>query len=91
MEFRQPLRYFNRIRCIGKTLKLQKNGKSPEENYIHSELYKGAPEVFKLRLLQFLNNIHKKYIPYEWRNASAISVFKKVIEEILKITEKLVF
>jgi hypothetical protein len=45
--------------------------------------------VFKPRLLQFLNNIYKKCIPNEWRNASVIPVFKKVGEETLKIPEKL--
>jgi len=37
-----------------------KNGKSPGEENINSELYKYIPEEFKLRLLKFLNNIHKK-------------------------------
>jgi hypothetical protein len=39
-----------------------KNGKSSGEDSINSELEKYTPEEFKLRLLQFLNNIytHKK-------------------------------
>jgi hypothetical protein len=72
-------------------LKLTKNGKIPGENYINSELYKRAPEEFKLRLLKFLNNIYKKCIPNERRNTSVIPVFKKMTEEALKIREKLVF
>lgn len=91
MEFRQPRRHLNRIRCIGKTLKLTKNGKRQGENYINTELYKRAPEEFKLRLLKFLNNIYKKNIQNEWRNASVIPVFKNVTEETLKITEEIVF
>ena len=35
-------------------LKLTKNGKTPGQDNINSELYKYAPEGFKLRLLQFL-------------------------------------
>jgi len=40
-----------------KHLKLKKNGKSPGEDYLSSELYKRAPEEFRMGLLQFLNNI----------------------------------
>jgi hypothetical protein len=36
---------------------LMKNGKSPGEENINSELYKYIPEEFKLRLLKFLNDI----------------------------------
>ena len=41
---------------LEKVLKLTKNGKTPGQDNINSELYKYAPEEFKLRLLQFLNN-----------------------------------
>jgi len=54
---------------LEKALKLTKNGKTPGQDNIKSELYKYAPEEFKLRLLQFLNNIYREnYIPDEWRN-----------------------
>jgi hypothetical protein len=43
---------------LEKALKLTKNGKSPGEDNINSELYKYTPEEFKLRLLKFLNNIY---------------------------------
>ena len=59
-------------------LKLTKNGKTPGQNNINSELYKYAPEEFKLRLLQFLNNIYREIrIPNEWRNAVITPIFKK--------------
>jgi len=55
-----------------KALKLTKSGKSPGEDNINSEL------EFRLRLLQFLNNIcTKNCIPNEWRNAIVIAVLKK--------------
>jgi len=41
-------------------LKLTKNGKSPGQDNINSEFYKYGPEEFKLRLLQFLNNIYRR-------------------------------
>jgi len=43
-----------------KVLKLAKNGKTPGQGNINSELYKYAPEEFKLRLLQFLNNLYRE-------------------------------
>jgi len=59
-------------------LKLTKNGKTQGQDNINSELYKYAPKEFKLRLLQFLNNIYRKNrIPNEWRNAVIIPIFKK--------------
>jgi hypothetical protein len=59
-------------------LKLTKNGKSPGEDNINSELHKYAPKQFKHRLLKFLNSIYSnKSTPNEWRNAIVISVFKK--------------
>ena len=70
-----------------KTLKLTKNGKSPGEKYINSELHKLAPE-FRLRLLEFLNDLYKKCIPTESRDASVIPVLKKVTKETLKITQE---
>jgi len=49
-------------------LKLTKNGETSGQDNINSELYQYAPEEFKLRLLQFLNNIYKENrIPNEWR------------------------
>ena len=61
-----------------KVLKLTKNGKTPEQDNINSELYKYAPEELKLRLLQLLNNIYRENrIPNEWRNAVIIPIFKK--------------
>ena len=58
--------------------KLTKNGKTPGQYNINSELYKYAPEEFKLRLLQFLNNIYREnLISYEWRNAVINPIFKK--------------
>jgi len=42
---------------LEKVLKLTKNGKTPAQGDINSELYTYAPEELKLRLLQFLNNI----------------------------------
>ena len=59
-------------------LKLTKNGKTPEQDNINSELYKYAPEEFKLRLLQFLNKVYREnLIPNEWRNAVLAPIFKK--------------
>jgi hypothetical protein len=43
---------------LEKVLKLTKNGKTPGQDNINSDLYKYAPEEFKLRLLKFLNNIY---------------------------------
>jgi len=63
---------------LEKVLILTKNGKTPEQDSINSELYKYAPEEFKLRLLKFLNNIYKENcIPNEWRNAVITPIFKK--------------
>ena len=45
---------------LEKALQLMKNGKSPGENKINSELYKYSPEQFRLRFIQFLNNICTK-------------------------------
>ena len=59
-------------------LKLTKNGKTPGQYNINSELYKHAAEEFKLRLLKFLNNIHRENcIPNDWRNAVITPLFKK--------------
>ena len=61
-----------------KTLKLMENGKSAGEDNINSESYKYGPEVFKLTLLQFLNNIYtSSCIPSEWRNVIVIPLFLK--------------
>ena len=59
-------------------LKLTKNGKTPGQDNINSELYKYVPEEFKLKLLQFLNNIYRENrISKERRNAVITPVFKK--------------
>ena len=78
---------------VEKVLKLTKNCKTPGQDNINSELYKYAPEEFKLRLLQFLNNIYRENrIPNEWRNAIITPVFKKkVTDGNPKTTEELVF
>jgi len=63
---------------LEKVLKLTKNAKTPGQDNINSELYKYAPEEFKLRLLKFLNNIYRENcIPNEWRNAVITPIFKK--------------
>src|SRR5215471_16850574 len=55
---------------LEKVLKLTKNGKTPGQDNINSELYKYAPKDFKLRLLHFLNNIYRQNrIPDKWKNA----------------------
>jgi hypothetical protein len=43
---------------LEEALKLTKNGKSPGEENINSELYKYTPKEFKQRLLKFLNDIY---------------------------------
>ena len=56
-------------------VKLTKNGKSPEEDNISSELYTYATEQFKMRLLQFLHKTStKNCTANEWKNAAAIPV-----------------
>ena len=63
---------------LEKVLKLTKNGKSPGQDNINSELYKYAPEEFKVSLLQFLNHIYRENrIPNEWRNTVITPIFKK--------------
>jgi len=70
---------------LEKTSKLAKNSKISEVGKINSELYKYAPEEFKLRLQQFLNNRYtKNCIPNEWRYAIVTPIFKKVTEETKK-------
>jgi len=77
---------------LEKTLKLTKNGKAPGQDNINSELYKYAPVEFKLRLLQFLNNIYREnHIPNEWRNAVITPYLRKVTEGNPKTTEELIF
>jgi len=59
-------------------LKLTKNDKTPGQDNINSELYKYAPDEFKLMSLQILNNIYRENcIPNEWRNAVRTPIFKK--------------
>ena len=63
---------------LEKELKLTKNEKTPGQDNINSELHKCAPEEFKLRLLQFLNNIYRENCTSdEWRNAFITPIFKK--------------
>jgi hypothetical protein len=63
---------------LEKTLKLTTDGKTPGQDNINSELYKYAPQEFKLRLLQFFNNIYRENrIPNQWRNAVITPIFKK--------------
>jgi hypothetical protein len=61
---------------LEKNLKLTKNSKSPREDNINLELHTYAPEQFKMRLLQFLNNTStkKNCTANEWRNVVAISI-----------------
>ena len=54
------LHAFTTLDELEKVLKLTKNGKSPGQDNINSELYKYAPEEIKLMLLQFLNNIYRE-------------------------------
>jgi len=63
---------------LEKVLKLTKYGKSPGQDNINSELHNYAPVEFKLRLLQFLNNIYRENcVLNEWRNAVITPIFKK--------------
>jgi hypothetical protein len=60
------------------TIKNLKNGKAPGEDDVSSELYKYASVNFKLRLVNFLNNIYANgTIPREWNNAIVVPIFKK--------------
>jgi hypothetical protein len=59
---------------LEKALKLTKIGESPGEDNIHSEYNKHTPLDFKLRSLQFLNNMYtRNCIQNEWRNAGLIT------------------
>jgi hypothetical protein len=60
------------------TIKNLKNVKSPGEDNVSSELYKYASVNFKLRLLNFLNNIYANgTITRELNNATVVPIFKK--------------
>jgi hypothetical protein len=63
---------------LEETIKNLKNEKSPGEDNVSSELYKYASVNFKLRLVNFLNNIYSNgTIPREWNNAMVVPIFKK--------------
>jgi hypothetical protein len=52
---------FYNFRLTRKGVKIdKKNGKTPGQDKINSELHNYAHEEYKLKLLQFLNNIHRK-------------------------------
>ena len=53
----RTLTHFITLDQIEKELKLTKNGKSAGQDNINLELYKYVPEEFKLKLVQFLNDI----------------------------------
>jgi hypothetical protein len=77
---------------LEEALKLTKNGKSPGEDNINSELYKYAPKDFKQRLLKFLNNMYfKSTTPNEWRNAIVIPVSKRGDKRYPKTVEELAY
>jgi hypothetical protein len=77
---------------LEKAPKLTKNGKTPGQDNINSELHKYAPEEFKLRLLQLFNNIYRENrIPNEWRSAVINLIFKKGDRRKPKTAEELVF
>jgi len=70
--------HFFKFDELEKVLKLTKNGKTPSQDKINSELYKYTPEEFKKTLLKFLNNINRENrIPNERKNAVTIPVFKE--------------
>ena len=50
---------------LEKVLKLTKNSKTPGQDNINSELYKYAPEEFKLRLLKFLKKKSTEKIVFQ--------------------------
>jgi len=78
IQFSRILACFYNFRWTRKGVKIEKNGKTPGQDNINSELHKYAPEEFKLRLLQFLNNIYgEDRIPNEWRNSVITPIFKK--------------
>ena len=76
---------------LEKVLKLTKNGKAPGQDNINSQLYKHAPVEFKLRLLQFLNNIEKIAFQMSREMLLLPPYLRKVTEENPKTTEEYVF
>jgi hypothetical protein len=63
---------------LEETIKNLKNGKAPGDNNVSSEFYKYVSVNFKLRLVNFLNNIYANgTIPRRWNNATAVPIFKK--------------
>jgi hypothetical protein len=72
---------------LEETIKNLKNGKAPGEDDVSCELYKYASVNFKLRLVNFLNNIYTNgTIPREWNNAIVVPIFKKGDKKIPKTT-----
>jgi hypothetical protein len=88
MEARKQRRLNNYIKWIRRSIKVDRNGKSPGEDNINWELCKYEPKEFKQRLLKFLNKITT---PNEWRNAVVIPIFKKATNEIPKTIEQLAY
>jgi len=59
-------------------LKLTEKGNISAQDNFNSELHNYAAVEFKLRILQFLNNIYRENrIPNEWRNVVITPTFKK--------------
>jgi hypothetical protein len=73
-------------------LYLTKNSKRTGEDIINLELFKYAPEYFKVRLLLYLNNMYKiNCIINEWGIVIVIQIFKKGGRRDPKIAAELVF
>jgi hypothetical protein len=74
------------------TIKNLKNGTAPGEDDVSSELYKYASVNFKLRLVNFLNNIYATVtIPRKWNNAIVVPIIKKGDKKVPKTTGESVY